>query len=88
MRNDVTMEDLIMTRVTDGIFGIYPVINNFNAVIDKDFVDEPFLPDDPEILMATGMYTFNARSLSSAVYTANILLVVIEAFCTDPIVLL
>ena len=55
MRNDVTMESMIMDgMITDGPFGIYPVINSFNAVTDTDFVDDPFFPDDPEVLMATG----------------------------------
>ena len=41
MRNDVTMESMIMDgiHITDGPFGLYPVINSFNAVTDKDFVD-------------------------------------------------
>ena len=57
MRNDVTMESMIMDgiHITDGPFGLYPVINSFNAVSDKDFVDDPFFPDDPEVLMATGI---------------------------------
>ena len=57
MRN-ADMEDLIFAEITDGPFGIYPVINTFNAVIDKDLTDDPFLPDDPEILMATGVHSF------------------------------
>ena len=58
MRNDVTMESMILDgiHITDGPFGLYPVINSFNAVLDKDFVDEPFFPDDPEVLMATGTH--------------------------------
>ena len=58
MRNDVTMESMILDgiHITDGPFGLYPVINSFNAVLDKDFVDEPFFPDDPEVLLATGAH--------------------------------
>ena len=58
MRNDVTMESMILDgiHITDGPFGLYPVINSFNAVLDKDFVDEPFFPDDPEVLLATGTH--------------------------------
>ena len=49
---------LSQAEITDGPFGVYPVINQFNAVIDKDLVDDPFFLDDPEVLMATGIHTF------------------------------